>query len=868
MSAPAALATLCDLGDIYTAAAGTGCRATLKTGKTVEQTSSLPRSLVGSPVDGWFVVRVAAGQCVRELFEDAKLRWHEPQAQPLGERTNGEDQDDEDMFTLQGNSTSKKRPRAAEDPEGIECEGGARLSLESFDATRSTNIKPRIFFQPSGDLSASDCPFASSAQEQQSAGENQPKRARLLDGSRRSKAPITGSEYLVFLPSVEEGSAAGSKVLLPQPVKGVIQVAKHLLPWGSVSGSELRTNPYKLNAAGGSISCSTSSSTKGKNHKGGKNGGEGGDQEGDDDDDDEEERNNERPTTTANGSNQQEEGIILDVVLHPPGEGFENVVPLARVLTPITCNGAFLTGTKFKRIDYGLRERQLLGTWDSHPVQYQSRVDKMELQLQLKRSPLTHVVEEVFTGKNASSSSSSSSTNKKSSKKSKITNDKSAPSSSATSSTSTPAQLYVAALVGSRLHVFATELHGLRSSVPAKEETMLSIATNIRSMDAEMKADRLTNFHEQFSAAKRLRKIKNSKNKEVTDSRLEGDLGELQNRLQKAGDEKPAVENPHIQNAKTYMPEWNPTPKNEKDVFQAGLNKAFPASLLKDRLKLGDNNTLVRELWHNRAKATESKLRDACGSVTAFDLIRNRNLSDATRVKTIKDAEGVARVAGLIRILCAMYSIRAFSFSGTREQVKSKFRHFDFEFLRASDESGGKKGKGKKGKDNSSGAGEEIGDAAAAKGDADDKISPHAVQMQERLKEHLIDTFYQITVTSEVIDRDEAAQREETCVLNKKKLLIHLALFVMQNSPSGSLNYASLEHDLGLQDKHALRRTFEYMQCELSTYPSTTVTLPKKFEPRDALTERDYSKKKKTKGGGGKGGGKGKGKKGKKGGGD
>ena len=68
-------------------------------------------------------------------------------------------------------------------------------------------------------------------------------------------------------------------------------------------------------------------------------------------------------------------------------------------------------------------------------------------------------------------------------------------------------------------------------------------------------------------------KTTDSKNKEVTDSRLEGNLEELQQRLQTAGEAKAAVENPHIQNAKVYMPEWNSNAKDAKDVFKVGINK-------------------------------------------------------------------------------------------------------------------------------------------------------------------------------------------------------------------------------------------------------------------------------------------------------
>jgi hypothetical protein len=136
----------------------------------------------------------------------------------------------------------------------------------------------------------------------------------------------------------------------------------------------------------------------------------------------------------------------------------------------------------------------------------------------------------------------------------------------------------------------------------------------------------------------------------------------------------------------------------------------------------------------------------------------------------------------------------------------------------------------------------------------------------ELLMRRWIETFWTNSeVTSVTAGKGQHLNATASIVLDKNKLLCHFIIYVLQNTPNGSLNFACIGKDLMIEGDE-MRRKMEYCNCELSFFPGTQATLRSKFEPpTQSLASlekgKGFGKGKKGKGKG-KGGGKGKGKKG------
>lgn len=360
----------------------------------------------------------------------------------------------------------------------------------------------------------------------------------------------------------------------------------------------------------------------------------------------------------------------------------------------------------------------------------------------------------------------------------------------------------------------------------------------------------------------------------VSDDRVEGDLAQIKETVSqtaKALDRANVEGNPHVANARKYLPEWNPKPKNSKDVWRAGLDKVFPMQLISQNVFLGKDNDLLDELWAKRSKSTKESLRKILGNgcLTGFDLVNMLSVASETQVKTQQDAQYLAKTVVLLSVMIEMYSRKRFSFSGARHEVRREFdifENYDSAFRGAPGGKGGKAGKKGKGKKKGAdGAGGFDSGSDEAPGDGEDKPGSLTYSIGRPLKDHLISQFYDCETISTTHLPNGQQNVNDICTLNKDKLLLHLALFLMQKSPNGKMNYASLEEDVGIHSKHQLRSKFEYMCCEMDFYPSSTVTLGARFEPLDqTLKDKKDAERKggKRKGGGGKKGrGKGKGKK-------
>ncbi|CAD7945120.1 unnamed protein product [Amoebophrya sp. A120] len=446
------------------------------------------------------------------------------------------------------------------------------------------------------------------------------------------------------------------------------------------------------------------------------------------------------------------------------------------------------------------------------------------------------------------------------------------------------------------LFLFPTEAHNVRATIKDHkgkdyEENMLEYATNLKDLTAEDRLDRMNEFHGMFAAAKRLRKLKNAKGKEVSDARMEGDIEEMTKHLEKVAKReeqqlgtKVEDKNPFVHNVKKYLPEWDNSCEKRHDVFKKGLEKVFPLKLLRARIKLEKKNTLVRCLTQ---RLDDSKLRDACGSHAAYEMISARRHHEKYQVKTEEDAANVACMGALIRILVAMYTDKQFSFAGSKRECKMKFKIFDEAYTSSTayarkqkllkekrlneelqekleGELNGKTKMLKLNDDNnivsdeednseagmnSSDEGDSAGKmkekkAALAKQKAlklqkkiDDLIDAHRFHIDDALKSHLIDTFYDKISLDTFVDEFEESQNVEQCALNKQKLVLFLSLFCMQHNPAAGFQYMSLENDLEIQDKHRLRKTFEHLGFDLMPFPQTTVKIPVPFNPPEGPAE-------------------------------
>lgn len=339
------LTPLTKLDHAYTMTVPSNPKASRNAGKQVELPSKLPAALKNAEIESWSVFRFAPGQTPDSL-NGMKMRYCSRLSQ------------------------AKRLRRSA----GVPSAGGISTSS-------SGDLTDFVLPPPTAGMTVELCPASPNGA---SSSSSNPNVGNASDSNANAKVSLSvhndlADNYLVFLPksssdsTKKTDSSASSKQLVPIPASHFVQVARHMLPWGSKSGHEFYRDqlpplqePEREAMTSvedvDSIEVETSGAEKNKKTK--KRNREDGNTttsiNG---------ASSSNTTTSINGNNGNDSnhGIEPDsewmqIRVISPGERYENVLPLARLLCPITCDEKFQASVDFRRVDVDSgAQRKLVG---------------------------------------------------------------------------------------------------------------------------------------------------------------------------------------------------------------------------------------------------------------------------------------------------------------------------------------------------------------------------------------------------------------------------------------------------------------------------------------------------------------------------